>query len=117
MQVHTITNGYIHPNQLGGIQQRSTADAGIFLMHLVHAGWTKDLYTSVLAFNIAQFFPSLNHSFLTACITKAGFNRKVSFFFDNYLLNQQTKYCWNNNVSPFFPCNIGVSQVLATSHE
>jgi len=87
MQFHTTANGYIYPNQLGGVQQRSMADAGIFLTHLVHAGWTKGLHTSVLAFDIAQFFPSLNHSFLTACVTKAGFDHKISFFFYNYLLN------------------------------
>ena len=115
MQVHTIANGYIHPNQLGGIQQRSTADVGIFLMHLIRAGWTKGLHTSILAFDIAQFFPSLNHSFLSACVSKAGFNHKVSSFFDNYSLNWQTKYCWNNNVLPFFPCSVGIGQGSALS--
>jgi len=74
LQHHTIRNNYLHPNQLGGIQQRSTTDAGIYLSHLVHAGWTKGLHTSIVAFDIAQFFPLLNHDILTSCITKVGFS-------------------------------------------
>jgi hypothetical protein len=56
--------GIFHSNQLGGIKQCSTEDAGIFLTHLICAGWTKGLKTSVMAFNITQFFPLLNHSLL-----------------------------------------------------
>jgi len=50
---------HLHANQLGGIRQRSTEDAGLFLTHLVKAGWVKGLKTSVDRFDIAQFFPSL----------------------------------------------------------
>ena len=53
-----------HPNQLGGIQQRSTEDAGLILTHIIKSGWCKGLKTSVLAFDIAQFFPSINHKLL-----------------------------------------------------
>ena len=56
-----ITKDIFHPNQLSGVRQRSTEDAGLFLTHLVRAGWTTGLKTSVLAFDVAQFFPSLNH--------------------------------------------------------
>ena len=35
IQHHTIMNGYLHPNQLGGIHPRSTADTGLYLTHLV----------------------------------------------------------------------------------
>jgi hypothetical protein len=64
MQYNTVWLGIFHSNQLGGIKQQSTEDAGIFLTHLIHAGWTKGLKTSVVAFDIAQFFLSLNHSLL-----------------------------------------------------
>ena len=93
LQHHTIRNNYLHPNQLGSIQQRSTTDAGIYLFHLVRAGWTKGLHTSVIAFYIAQFFPSLNHDILTSCITKAGFGPNISLFFANYLKDHHTRYC------------------------
>ena len=74
IQHHAVANNFIHPNQLGGIHQRSTADAGTYLTHIIHAGWIKGLQTSVVTFDITQFFPLLNHDFLSACITKAGFD-------------------------------------------
>jgi len=43
IQHHTVANNFIHPNQLGGIQQRSMADAGAYLTHIIRAGWTKNL--------------------------------------------------------------------------
>jgi len=53
IQHHTIMNGYLYPNQLGGIHQRSTANVGLYLIHLVRASWVKGLQTSVVAFDIA----------------------------------------------------------------
>ena len=37
--------------------QQSQKDASMFLIHFVHASWAKRLKTSVVAFDIAQFFP------------------------------------------------------------
>jgi len=54
-------NNFIHPSQLGGLKFKSTTDAGVALIHIIHSGWVNDLSTSTLAFDIAQFFPSLNH--------------------------------------------------------
>jgi hypothetical protein len=64
MQYDTVQLGIFHPNQLGGIKQHSMENAGVFLTYLIHAGWTKGLKTNVVAFDIVQFFPSLNHSLL-----------------------------------------------------
>ena len=61
LQFYLIANNFIHPCQLGGLKQRSTLDARIVLTHFIHLGWTRNNTTSILAFNIAQFFPSLNH--------------------------------------------------------
>ncbi|PPQ99163.1 hypothetical protein CVT26_014379, partial [Gymnopilus dilepis] len=61
IQFDGINLDIFHPNQIGGIHQRSTEDAGIFLTHYVRAGWSRGLKTSMVAFNLAQFFPSLNH--------------------------------------------------------
>jgi len=68
VQFDAVKHSVLHPNQLGGIAQRSTEDAGLFLTHLVCSGWAKGLKTSVVAFDIAQFFLSLNHSMLTAIL-------------------------------------------------
>jgi hypothetical protein len=64
LQFDSVKFGVFHSNQLGGIQQRSTEDAGLFLTHLVKAGWAQGLKMSVVAFDIAQFFPLLNHEML-----------------------------------------------------
>jgi hypothetical protein len=72
--------------------QRSTEDAGLYLTHLVKAGWARGLKTSVIAFDIAQFFPSLNHGMLMAILRQSGFPDKVIQFFSSYLVNRETLY-------------------------
>jgi hypothetical protein len=64
LQFDGVAHDVFHPNQFGGVAQRSTEDAGVYLTHLVRAGWAKGLITSIVAFDIAQFFPSINHSVL-----------------------------------------------------
>jgi hypothetical protein len=81
------------PHQFGGIRQRSTEDAGLFLTHLVHAGWAKGLKTSIVAFNVAQFFPSINHEMLLAVMACQGFPDHVRKFFSSYLVGRETSYC------------------------
>ena len=71
--------------------------------------------TSTLAFNITQFFPSLNHHMLSLILGKARFNPEVVYFFSNYLVGRKTWYFWNNFSSSFFNVDIGVGQSLAQS--
>jgi len=52
LQFDTVKYGILYPNQLGGVAQWSTEDAGVFLTHLVQAGWTKSLKTSIITFDI-----------------------------------------------------------------
>ena len=60
-QFHTISNCFIHPSQLGGLKSRSTIDVEVALTYIIYSGWVKNLTMSTLAFDIAQFFLSLNH--------------------------------------------------------
>jgi len=69
----------------------------------------------MLVFDIAQFFPSLNHCLLSAILEKAGFDLKVTNFFSNYLVNRKTSYVWNNFSSCLFDVNMGVGQGSALS--
>ena len=115
MQFLTISNDFIHPYQLGGLKHRSTTDANIALTHLIWSDWVKNLTTSILAFNIAQFFPSLNHQLLSLILDKAGLNQKVSAFFKNYLVSRKTKYLWNGFLSPFCNVDVSVGQGSASS--
>jgi len=61
LQFIVMSNDFIYSSQLGGLKFKSTADAGIALTHIVQLGWIKGRNTSTLAFDISQYFPSLNH--------------------------------------------------------
>ena len=73
LQFQVISNNFIHQSQLGGLKFKSTTDAGIALIYFIYTGWVKNLSTSTLAFDIAQFFPSLNYCLLSLILDKAGF--------------------------------------------
>ena len=50
LQFDGVAHGAFQPMQFGGVAQRSTEDAGIYLTHLVRAGWARGLQTSVVFF-------------------------------------------------------------------
>jgi hypothetical protein len=74
--------------QFGGIAQHSMEDTGVYLTHLVKAGWAQGLQTSIVAFDIAQLFPSLNHEVLLQIINRSGFPPCVEHFFWSYLVGR-----------------------------
>jgi hypothetical protein len=108
IQFDCVKYGVFQSNQFGGIMQRSTEDAGLYLTHLVKAGWTRGLKTSVIAFDIAQFFPSLSHGMLMAILGQSGFPEKVIRFFSSYLVNRETSYRWGKFSSPKMNTDVGV---------
>ena len=115
IQFTVASNDFIHPCQLGGLKFKSTSDAGIALTHIIRSGWVKGKSTSTLAYDISQFFPSLNHRLLVLILEKAGLDSKVSNFFASYLIQRSTKYSWNDFISPSFEVNVGVGQGSALS--
>jgi len=80
------------------------------ITHIIHTGWVKNLSTSTLTFDIAQFFPLLNHCLLSLIMRKAGFDNHIISFFANYLMDRKTNYFWNNFMFPVFNINVGVGQ-------
>jgi len=110
LQFHSISNNFVYQYQLGGLKYRSTTDAGVTLTHFIRTGWIKNLTMSTLAFDITQFFLSLNHQILPLILEKARFDIKVSNFFKNYLVNRKMAYSWNNFSSPIHNINIGIGQ-------
>ena len=110
-----MRNNFIYPIQLGSLKFKSTTDVRIALMHIIRSGWVKNKTTSILAFDIMQFFPSLNHRFLTLTLKKAGFDPQVISFFADYLVRRKTNYVWNNLSSPMYEVNVGVGQESALS--
>jgi len=65
---------------------------------------------SVLVFDIAQFFPSLNYQFLSLCLKKAGLNTNIVQFFNSYHSNHSTSYSWNSFTSSPFNVNVSIGQ-------
>ena len=115
LQFQVTVNDFIYPSQLGGLKFKSTTDAEVALTHIICSGWIKNLSTSSLAFDIAQFFPSLNHRFLTYILQKAGIDSHIVKFFTNYLTDRKTNYVWNNFLSSMFEVNVRVGQESALS--
>ena len=115
LQFTVINNDFIYPSQLGGLKFKSTMDTGIALTHIIRSGWAKGKTTSTLAFDISQFFPSLNYCLLILILEKAGPEPRVSSFFVNYLVKGKMNYVWNDLMSPDFEVNIGVGQGSALS--
>ena len=110
IQFTVVENNFIHPCQLGGLKFKSTIDAGVTLTYIVRSRWAKGKSTSTFAFNISQFFPSLNHNLLTSILSKVGLESKVSNFFVNYLVQRKMNYVWNNMQFPDFEVNVSVGQ-------
>ncbi|CAA7263213.1 unnamed protein product [Cyclocybe aegerita] len=95
IQFDAVKHDIFHPNQLGGIRQRSTEDAGLILTHL--------------------FFPSINHEMFMAVLRKQGFSPVLVEFFASYLVGCSTVYCWNTFQSDSRSADVGVRQGSALS--
>ena len=63
--------------------------AEIILTYFIHARWVKNLSTSILAFDIAQFFLFFNHQLLLLILNKTMVDSKISQFFWNYLVSRK----------------------------
>jgi hypothetical protein len=105
----------IHQNLVRVQSVRIRWGAGCFLTQVVRAGWHAKLKTSVVAFDLAQFFPSINHDVLLSILDKQGFAPEVVAFFRSYLVDRFTCYAWDDDLSPEFPSSIGVGQGSALS--
>ena len=115
LQFNTVSNNFVHPSQLSSLKFKSIIDTGIALIHAIWTSWVKNLTTSTLTFDIAQFFPLLNHQLLSLILKKAGFDQCISSFFADYLVNRKMNYSWNNFSFSIFNINVGVGQGSALS--
>ena len=70
----------------------------------------KGLKTSVVTFDLAQYFPSLNHSAITLVLDRMGFADLLVNFIADYLVGRTTRFLWENKLSDPFPCDVGVGQ-------
>ena len=110
LQFYVLSSNIIHWSQPGSLKFRATSDTGIVLTHFIHMEQIRNLSTSTLAFDISQFFSSLNHHLLPCILGQAGFDPKAVCFFQNYLISRKTYYVWNSFSSHLFNVDIGVRQ-------
>lgn len=90
IQFDCIRYNILHPSQCGGIQQHSTDDAGVMLVHNLLAAKKSGLVSSCLAMNIAQFFPSVNHALLIAILRRVSFASSLCNLIASYLTERTT---------------------------
>ena len=74
LQSDTVLFDIVHPLQFGGLAHKITTDSGMFLTETIVKARNVGLFTSVLALNIAQCFPSLKHEVIFAILEAEGFS-------------------------------------------
>ena len=99
-----------HPLQFGGLKNHSTLDAGFFITDYIVKARDAGLYTTALALDTAQFFPSLNKDTVVKILAKEGFNARICRLFSDYYDDCSTKYLWNQHFSRDYDVNNGVPQ-------
>jgi len=110
LQYDAIKHNLLHPGQFGGVQKHATTDVALILMDTIVKARERGQHTSVLALDIAQFFPSLDHRVMFTVLTKLGFNRKIANFVAAFFSNRTTRYRWGSSISPPIDASIGVPQ-------
>src|SRR6266478_602340 len=110
MQKDARVHSILHPYQMGGIQKQSTVDAAACLMHKVTLARDMGLFTSALAVDIAQFFPSLNHHVLLETLMFQGFPEDIVHSIGAWLCACTTIYAMAASCLEPFDLEAGVLQ-------
>src|SRR5262249_25789468 len=83
--------------------------------HIVKAGWVTNHDTSILAFDLVQFFPSINHQAMLAILERQDFVSCLVKLFKSYLVGRFMRYSWDGDLSPPMGVDVGVGQGSALS--
>ena len=111
LQFDGIANDLFHPGQFGGISKHATVDVGVILVDIISQNRDRGLHTMVLALDIAQFWPSINHNIIAMLMTKLGFHCKIISFLRTFLADCTTSYSWDGLTSDGgFECSNGIPQ-------
>lgn len=108
LQHDAITYSLVHPNQYGGLMGRASIDAGLLLAQ--GAAMAAGVYTSILAIDIAQFFPSIQHDILLEVPKHQGFSMTTIRFLASYLSARTTRYHCADTKSEVLPFEVGIPQ-------
>ena len=116
MQYDAHKHRVLHPCQFGSTWQRSTVDAVAYATNHIKQGWRKKKVTTMIGFDVAQFFPSINHELLISICERRGFSPIFIKWLRAYFLPRSSSFRFGNNSSPNFECpQVGVGQGSALS--
>jgi hypothetical protein len=111
MQFDGQAHGLFHEGQFGGISKHATTDVGLILVDMITENRDRSLHASVLALDIAQFFPSIHHGVLHIMLTKLSFHKDLVRVISSLLEDCSTTYRWDGISSDtHFQCSNGVPQ-------
>ena len=110
IQSDMIIYDIAHPLQFGGRRNHSTLDAGLYLTEYINKARNAGLYTTALALDAAQFFPSLNKGIIASILAKEGFSPIICKLFESYYDDRITKYMWNRHYSKDYDTDNGIPQ-------
>ena len=110
LQFDSITENLFHPGQCGGIKKHATIDAGLIITNFIIQSRNRGLLSSVLAVDIAQFFPSINHDVMTTILTKLGFDLKIANLVSSFFRTRKTNYRWGESYSKEYDISVGTPQ-------
>lgn len=103
---------YLIPSeQFGGRDKTSCLDAGLSLVHDVHATFAKKMHASAALLDISGYFNNIDHNTLINICKKLGFPTSVCGWLRSFLSDRTAAFRINGNVLPFFDIgNRGVPQ-------
>lgn len=111
VQYESFAFNLLHPCQYGGATNKSTLDASIQVVNRIKHEWANGNVVTLLTFDLAQFFPSINHSVLINTLRAQGFANHFVNFIADYLTDRKTTYRWNNTtLAQIFDSSVGVVQ-------
>ncbi|CAD7067500.1 unnamed protein product, partial [Tilletia caries] len=104
--------GVVPWTQFGGVPHRSTTDAGVALVHDVHAGWAQStrLTTSVLTFDIVGAFDNPDPGRLIRLLWKSGFPAPLVRFVAWWLRQRSAQIKLDGVVGDHFAHTSGLPQ-------
>ena len=110
LQSDMVLYNIAHLLQFGGLKHHLTLDAGLYITNYINKAREAGLYTTALALDAAQFFPSLHKNTIVQILAKEGFNPLICRLFNNYSDRRSMKYLWNQHFSRDYDVNNGVPQ-------
>ncbi|KAF8622780.1 hypothetical protein AX15_006752 [Amanita polypyramis BW_CC] len=110
LQYEAWAHNLLHPNQFGGIIGHSASDAALLFTEHSYQAKLQGLFTSVLAVDIAQFFPSIKPHIAVKIYCRQGFAEHLVQFLGSYLSDRTTSYTLGLSISDLFDMNSGIPQ-------